>query len=150
MTRIRLETIIQASIERCFDLSRSIDVHLDSMEKSNEKAIGGRVSGLIEKGETVTWRATHFFVSQTMTVKIVEMKRPDIFEDVMVKGPFKSMAHTHLFKVTEGATIMTDVFEYTVPYSWIGRLFDSLVLKSYMKRLLQQRNDTIRSLAENT
>lgn len=149
MTIIQLETIIQAPIERCFDLSRSIDLHLDSMTNFSERVIGGRISGLIGQGETVTWRATHFLIPQTMTVEITKMNRPYSFEDVMISGPFKSMAHTHQFSSLHGQTIMTDVFEYTVPYHSLGRLFDYFILKPYMIRLLQRRNDCIKRRAED-
>ncbi len=55
MPVIRMELFIEAPPELCFDLARSIDVHMLSMSGSQERAIGGRTSGLIELGETVTW-----------------------------------------------------------------------------------------------
>ncbi|XAS66587.1 hypothetical protein V3C33_13970 [Micrococcaceae bacterium Sec5.7] len=36
--------------ERLFDLARSIDEHLGSMQASRERAVGGVTSGLIEAG----------------------------------------------------------------------------------------------------
>ena len=41
MPTIQLETIINADIKICFDLSRSIDLHQISTAKTNEKAIAG-------------------------------------------------------------------------------------------------------------
>jgi len=52
---IHLTTHIKAPIQAVFDLSRDIDFHQESASKTREKAVAGRMSGLIELGETVTW-----------------------------------------------------------------------------------------------
>jgi len=62
--------MINAPIERCFDLARDIDFHQRSLTDTGERAIGGVTSGLIALGETVTWEATHFGVRQRLTVRI--------------------------------------------------------------------------------
>lgn len=82
MSQIYLETIINASIARVFDLSRSIDLHKLSAAHTKEEAIAGRTSGLIELGENVTWRAKHLGVYQNLTVQIIRFDRPIMFEDV--------------------------------------------------------------------
>ena len=59
MTTINLITKINAPKKVVFDLSRNIDVHQNSASKTNEKAIDGVTSGLINYNETVTWRGKH-------------------------------------------------------------------------------------------
>ena len=54
MPTIYLTIEINAPIERCFDLSRSIDLHTLSTSHTNEKAIAGVTSGLIGLNEEVT------------------------------------------------------------------------------------------------
>ena len=81
MPLIFLETIINAPIERCFDLSRSIDLHKSSMKSTNEEAIEGKTTGLIELNETVTWRAKHLGVYQHLAVQITKFDRPHSFTD---------------------------------------------------------------------
>lgn len=149
MTEIHLETHINAPIEVCFNLARSIDLHEISLEQTNEKAVAGKTSGLIEKGEFVTWRAKHFGVNQQLTVEITEMNPPDYFCDEMTKGAFKTMRHEHIFERNEIETLMTDKFIYEVPFSIFGGIFNSLILENYMKRLLQSRNQTIKQIAES-
>lgn len=73
MAKIYLETLINADIQKVFDLSRNIDFHQESTAKTNEKAIPGKTSGLIELGETVTWRAQHLGFYQALTTKIIEL-----------------------------------------------------------------------------
>jgi ligand-binding SRPBCC domain-containing protein len=149
MTEIYLETFINAPVDVCFNLSRSIDLHKISLQHTNEKAIDGRTSGLIEKGEFVTWQAKHFGVNQTLTVKITEMNPPVYFCDEMIKGAFKTMRHEHFFERKENETLMSDKFVYEVPYLVFGQIFDTLILENYMKRLLKTRNQTIKRIAES-
>ena len=147
MTTICLTTEIPASIETCFDLSRSIDVHLISTWETHEKAIAGKTSGLLNEGEEVTWKANHFGVWLTMTIRMAEMKRPYMFTDVMVNGPFKSISHMHTFKQSNEKTLMIDRFEYETPFGPFGNLFDKLCLKAHLTSLLMKRNALIKKLS---
>ena len=149
MPSIVIETYIHVPIERCFDLSRSVDLHTDSMKHTGEKAIAGRTGGLIDLGETVTWEAKHFGIRQTLTSKITEFDYPNYFVDEMVSGAFKSFRHEHRFVRQGGETQMTDIFSFESPLGLLGRLANVLFLKSYMKRLLQKRNEIIKQVAES-
>ena len=149
MPKINLTTTIEAPIERVFDLARSIDLHKLSTKKTNEEAVGGKTSGLIELGETVTWRAKHFNVYQKLTVEITEYDRPNMFRDVMLKGAFKSMKHLHKFEKEGNNTKMYDVFEFESPFGIIGRLANLLFLKNYMTNFLIERNQELKTYAES-
>lgn len=149
MPIINVTTEILAPIEKVFDLSRSIEVHELSQSSNNERAVAGRTSGLIEADESVTWEAVHFGIRQRLTSKVVEMTRPTYFRDSMVSGAFKRFDHDHLFEITEsGSTRMTDVFDYTSPLGFLGRLADATFLRKYMVKLLEERNSEIKRIAE--
>ena len=149
MTKLVLHTHIKAPIELCFDLARSIDVHKISAGKTRETAIRGRTQGLAMNGDHITWEATHFFVRQELTVKMTGFARPYYFSDSMVKGAFVSLHHIHRFQEVDSGTIMTDQFEYQVPYGLLGRLFDTLVLKRYLSHFLRKRNQILKNTAES-
>jgi ligand-binding SRPBCC domain-containing protein len=149
MPLLKIETLIQAPIQRCFDLSRSIDLHQTSMEHTNEKAIAGRTSGLIQLGEQVTWQAKHFGLTQKLSVQITEFDAPHFFADEMLKGAFKSFRHEHHFKAISSGTLMTDLFDFEAPLGILGQLVNSIFLTKYMKQLLQERNKTIQEIAES-
>lgn len=83
MPIIRHEIEIKAPIARVFDLARCIDLHVETMRRSDEKAVAGKTRGLIEADETVTWQATHFGVRQKLTSKITVFDRPHYFRDEM-------------------------------------------------------------------
>jgi len=148
MTTIQLTTEFDASLEKCFDITRDIDIHQLSTEQTNEKAIAGRISGLCELGDKITWEARHFGVKQHLTVEITKFDRPNFFEDKMIRGAFKSMRHEHHFETKQGKTLMTDKFYYEVPFGILGQVFDSVILKRYMTRLLVTRNRVMKSIVE--
>ncbi len=120
-----------------------------STELSNESAISGVVSGLIDYGESVTWRAKHFGIYQKLTSKITAFDAPHYFIDEQEKGIFKRFRHEHIFKTINRQTLMVDVFDYTAPLGVLGKLADALFLEQYMRQLLQKRNETIKAFAES-
>jgi ligand-binding SRPBCC domain-containing protein len=149
MPLIEIKTIIHSDIQTCFDLSRNIDFHKDSMAHSNEKAIAGKTSGLIGLNEWVTWEASHFGIKQKLTSKITAFDSPHYFVDEMVSGAFKSFKHEHIFVLGSGKTIMTDKFWFKSPFGVLGRLANTLFLKKYMTTLLKTRNQYLKDKAEN-
>ena len=116
MTEIIIETLINAPLERCFDLSRSIDLHIESSGDTKEKAIEGRKEGLIELNEIVKWEAVHFHFKLFLTVRVTKFDRPNLFVDEMIKGNFKKMKHEHYFSPVNDSTIMKDFLSYEVPF----------------------------------
>ena len=68
----------------------------------------------------------------------------------MVRGTFHSMQHDHSFRVLDdGRTEMRDVFRFAAPVPLLGRVAEGLVLRRYMSRLLHERNEVIRQIAES-
>ena len=149
MTQIKTSTTINAPIEIVFDNCRNIDIHQYSASKTNEKAIAGRTSGLINKGETVTWKGKHFGINIQHESIISEMDFPNYFVDEQLKGHFKSFKHQHFFSQKENQTIMTDILEYETTFGFIGKLFDKLILENHLTIFILHRNRILKELSEN-
>ncbi len=147
MPVIRIVTEIRAPLDRCFDLSRSIDLHLESMIASDERAVAGVTSGLIGRGEEVSWEARHLGRLWRMTSRITDFDPPHRFVDEMVRGPFRSFRHEHRFEAHGDGTRMTDVVEFRMGPRLLGRVADPFAF-AYLRRLLAIRNTTIRRTAE--
>ncbi len=148
MPRIELNTEICAPIHVVFDLSRSIDFHMKTTQKSRERAIAGKTSGLIDLNETVTWKAKHCGFTQQLTSRITYMRCPDVFVDEMTQGIFKSMSHQHLFLEEEGKTLMIDIFDFESPLGILGKCANRLFLKNYLEAFILERNAQIKVAAE--
>src|SRR6476660_8906395 len=98
MTEIYLTTRIDAAPETVADLSRNVDLHQHSMQHTGEQAIAGVTSGLINLGETVTWKEKHFGIWLTHKSCITALQHPDYFVDEIEEGYFKAFRHFHHFK----------------------------------------------------
>ena len=120
MALIRLETYINAPIDRCFDLSLSVDLHRDSVAHTQERPVAGVTSGMMKLGDTVTWEAVHFGIKQHLTSQITAYERPNRFTDEMLKGAFHDITHLHEFVSQPSGTLMIDLFEFHAPLAFLG------------------------------
>ena len=141
---------IAAPIKRCFDLSRSIEVHLLGTERTGERAVGGMTTGLIGPNQSVTCHAKHLGVCQHLTSKITAFDSPRYFQDTMIEGTFKFMQHDHFFRaLSDSETEMSDQFKFAAPLSILGIIAEQLFLKRYMSRFLKHRNEIVKRVAES-
>lgn len=144
MSRIELQTLIAAPIERCYDLSLSVELHLRSTASTGERVVAGVSSGVLRLGDHVTWEARHLGLKHRLSMTISAADPPRMFRDEMVRGPFRRLVHDHFFEQADGRTLMRDVFEFSTGV----RPLDALVLKPHLRRFLLHRNATIKELAE--
>jgi ligand-binding SRPBCC domain-containing protein len=145
-------TLIDAPIERVFDLSRSIEVHLLANVHENEQALamGGVTTGLLGLGEQVTWRAKHFGLWHDLTSRATVVNPPTYFQVTMVEGIFRSMQAGHLLRsLPSGATELRDTFAIAAPLPILGPIAEALFLRRYMIALNRERNAVIKQLAES-
>jgi ligand-binding SRPBCC domain-containing protein len=138
--KLTVETRIDAEIEDAFDLARSIDAHVESSAFTGERVVEpGRLSGLLELGDLVTFEGVHFGIRQRFTVKIVEMDRPHRYVDEVVKSAFRFMRHVHEFRTDGAATIMTDTIEWRSPFGILGRIADVLFVKRHLQTFVREK-----------
>lgn len=145
-------TRIHAPIDRVFDLSLSVEVHVLGNTHFGEETVplAGHITGLLALGDQVTWRARHFGIRQCLTSQITRYDRPDAFQDTMLRGAFQSMQHDHFFReLPGGLTEMRDVFRFAAPIPVLGLIAERVVLARYMRNLLRERNAVIQQVAES-
>ena len=148
MQTIRMTTLIRAPVERCFQLSLSIELHIASTG-GGERAIAGVMSGLIRSGESVTWSGRHFGV-RLRHRSVIDGWRPyGYFRDSMLEGMFASFAHEHHFAMMNDGTRMRDELHFAAPLGLLGRAVERTVLRGHLTRLLWRRNAMIRDVAES-
>ena len=152
MLEIHEVSVIDAPAERCFDLARSVEVHLLDNLHSGEPtiAVDGRTSGLVEMGQKVTWQARHLGLRRKLTTCVTGFDRPVYFQDTMSDGAFRSMQHDHFFRPLVGnRTEMTDVLRLSAPIPVLGRIAEVLILRRYMRDLLCDRCLVTKRVAES-
>ena len=147
--KVHIITFVNAPIDLVFNLVRSMYFHAYSVRNAGESIVDGRMHGLIEMDQTVTFKGKHFGFIQIFKAKIIKLEFPNEFTDVMVKGSFKSFIHVHKFFDDNGITKMTDEIIYQCPFGYLGKAFDWVFLNSYLKKILKSRVKDIKECCEN-
>jgi ligand-binding SRPBCC domain-containing protein len=149
MQTIRLTTWIQAPVERCFNLSVSVDLHLASAARSGEVVVCGVASGLMGPGDRVRWRGRHFGVKWNHEALIDGWRPCSYFRDVMVEGAFAMFEHEHHFAPLNDGTRMRDEVRFAAPMGWMGKMTERTLLRRHLTKFLQERNAVIKRVAES-
>ncbi|RPK70818.1 hypothetical protein EES44_04770 [Streptomyces sp. ADI96-15] len=149
MTRFEPGTRIAAPVPLVFGLSLDVDAHTASMARSGERAVAGVTTGTMALGDTVTWRARHFGVVWRMASRITAYDHPTHFVDEQTAGPFHHWWHArHFTPDGRGGTLMRDEIDFRAPLGPLGRLAERTVPDRYMPRLIRERNEHPRRVAE--
>jgi len=150
MINLRTEITVFAPVERCFDLARSVEMHISGAAPIYGKAIAGRTAGLSEQYDRTTWSARFFGMRFTLTTEITEFDYPRSFSDVMCRGMFAHFGHRYSFQpLSEAQTLMTDKFSFESPLGILGRLFDRIILRPRMQAAADFRALTLKRVAES-
>ena len=149
MEIIRLETWIDAPVERCFLLCLSVDLHVAAARSSREQAVEGVTTGLISEGETVTFRGRHLGLRLRHESRIEVLRPYSYFRDVMVSGMFSHFEHDHHFAAMDDGTRMRDEIRYKAPFGRLGRLATKMLVKRHLTAFLMERNNGIKQVAES-
>jgi ligand-binding SRPBCC domain-containing protein len=71
--------------------------------------------------------------------KIAEYRRPELFTDVQVKGPYVMWRHLHTFKPVHEGTLIRDAVTYRIPFGHIGKIFHQLFIKKQLRDIFSYR-----------
>ncbi len=149
MAAIVIETFIEAPQELCFDLARDVAVHAESAAFSGEHLVEpGKLTGLLELGDLVSFEGRHFGIRQRFTARIIEFRPPRQFVDEMIRGAFKRLRHVHEFLPQGGGTLMRDSLVWEAPLGPLGTLADVLFLKRYMLWFVRTKQARLKRIAE--
>ncbi len=147
---IRHEVHIHAPAERCFDLARSVDLHVDSAAEIAARAVGGRMHGLSGAGDATIWSARFCGVRFEMTTRLEDFSRPTRFGDRLTRGLPRRFEHVYRFEPTpEGGCAVSDELTFEAPFPLLGRWLERLYFARRMRQLVRQRLEHIKGIAEN-
>jgi ligand-binding SRPBCC domain-containing protein len=78
--------------------------------------------------------------------EIGEVKRPFLFTDKQLKGPYLLWEHTHKFKEKDGCVLMQDEVKYELPLGFIGDIAHNLIVKEKIRKIFKFREETLNRL----
>ena len=142
------ESLIAASPERVFEfheLPNALTLLLPPWESArviqpakisevgSQAIVETRVFGPI----TVRWVAEH-----------TAYDPPHLFEDIQVKGPFRSWRHLHIVEPHPDGALLRDQIDYEPPFGFLGRAFASRLVERRLKKLFEYRHEITRQWCE--
>jgi ligand-binding SRPBCC domain-containing protein len=71
---------------------------------------------------------------------------PHSFVDRQIRGPYRLWHHTHTFEAHAGGSNMRDVVRYQLPFGLIGRATHAVFVERTLKKILDYRETTLRSI----
>jgi ligand-binding SRPBCC domain-containing protein len=102
-------------------------------EVGTQAIIETRVLGPIK----ATWVAEHTLYDP-----------PRMFEDIQVKGPFRSWRHRHIIEPVADGAVLRDEIEYEPPLGFLGRLVAPVLIQKRLQKLFDYRHEVTRQWCE--
>jgi ligand-binding SRPBCC domain-containing protein len=98
----------------------------------------------IAAGTEIRYRLGLHGIPVMWTTGIRRWEPPFRFVDVQLCGPYRLWHHTHRFESLGGATLMTDVVRYRLPFGIIGRLMHVIKVRHDVERIFDYRFQRVR------
>ena len=142
------QSVIRASPERVFEFHEQPDV-LSLLIPPWESARVIQTARISDVGSeaivetsvlgpiTVRWVARHTFYDP-----------PHAFEDIQVKGPFRSWRHRHLVEADKDGAVLRDEIDYDLPLGFLGRALAPVLVQKRLQRLFDYRHEVTRRWCE--
>lgn len=142
------ESVIRATPERVFAFHEQPEV-LMLLLPPWESA---RVIQSAKISEVGAWAIVETRILGAITVKWVAEHTvydpPHVFEDIQIKGPFRSWRHRHLVEPHKDGATLRDEIDYEPPLGFLGRAFAGLLIERRLGMLFDYRHRVTREWCE--
>ena len=65
------------------------------------------------------------------------------FVDEQRFGPYALWHHKHFFTEIDGGVLMEDIIDYKIPYGWLGRLAQPILVQPQLKKIFTYREEKL-------
>jgi ligand-binding SRPBCC domain-containing protein len=142
------ECVIRASPERVFEFHEQPDV-LSLLMPPWESARVIQAAKISDVGAQAIIETRIFGpVKMRWVAQHTLYQPPSLFEDVQVKGPFRSWRHRHIVEPHAEGAILRDEIDYEPPLGLLGRAIAPLLVQKRLHKLFNYRHDVTRRWCE--
>jgi ligand-binding SRPBCC domain-containing protein len=142
------QSVIRASPERVFAFHEQSDV-LSRLIPPWESA---RVIQAAKISEVDTQAIVETKILGPISMRWVALHTmydpPRKFEDIQIKGPFRSWRHQHIVEPHVDGAILRDEIDYEPPLGFIGRAVAPLLVQKRLQKLFDYRHEVTRRWCE--
>jgi ligand-binding SRPBCC domain-containing protein len=131
---------INASIEECWSFFSSPR----NLQKITPETMGFNITDFDGKnmyaGQIIQYKVSPLAgLKLSWTTEITFVKDNSYFIDEQRFGPYSLWHHKHFFEPEGNGVKMTDVVHYALPFGFIGRIMNTLVVKNKLKEIFEYR-----------
>jgi len=103
----------------------------------------------LKVGSIIELKISQFgIISNNWKMQIENLKPFNLITDKMISGPFKYWKHDHIFTEKNGKTLMTDSLNYELPFGFIGKIADKLILNRMIRKQFEIRHMKTKDILE--
>jgi ligand-binding SRPBCC domain-containing protein len=142
------DSIIRASPERVFGFHEQPDV-LTMLLPPWESARVIQAAKISEVGSQAIVETRVFGpIKMRWIAEHTVYYPPHMFEDIQVKGPFRSWRHRHTIESNVNGALLRDQIDYEVPLGFLGRAVATLLVERRLRKLFDYRHEVTRQWCE--
>jgi ligand-binding SRPBCC domain-containing protein len=149
MKLYKKETVqhINASLEECW----AFFSNPSNLQKITPESMGFEIIDFDNKmmypGQIIQYTVKPLFgLKLPWTTEITYVKENCYFIDEQRFGPYVLWHHKHFFEATENGTMMTDLVHYALPFGFLGRIMNALVVKNKLKEIFDYREKMVNKI----
>ncbi|MRX38231.1 hypothetical protein GJU43_03010 [Flavobacterium sp. LC2016-23] len=149
MKLYKIETVqyINSSLEECWDFFSNPKnlqtITLDNMSFEIQDFDHKRMY----PGQIISYTLKPLLgIKMSWVTEIIVSEENQYFIDLQRFGPYKFWHHKHFFEATETGIKMTDVVHYALPFGYLGRLMNKLIVENKLKTIFAYRYNKIEEL----
>lgn len=137
--QLRRKEVVRASLEEVFTFFK--DPY--NLEAITPPWLAFKVDATTERsvrvGTEIRYTLRLHGIPMRWKSRISEYVEGESFTDEMLRGPYRTWHHRHLFRPVEGGVEIEDVVDYVLPFGPLGRLVHALVVRRQLARIFDYR-----------
>lgn len=142
------ESVIRASPERVFGFHEQPDV-LSLLIPPWESARVIQPAKISEVGaEAIVETKVFGPITARWVAQHTVYEPPHMFEDMQLKGPFRSWRHRHVVEPHVDGAILRDEIDYEPPLGFFGRAVAPVLVQKRLQKLFDYRHEVTRRWCE--
>lgn len=138
---------VNATIEECWAFFSSPR----NLQKITPESMGFQITDYDGKnmypGQIIQYKVSPLAgIKLSWTTEITKVKDNSYFIDEQRFGPYAFWHHKHFFEPTENGVKMTDIVHYGLPFGFLGRIMNTLVVKAKLNEIFAHREKMVNEL----
>lgn len=123
--------------------------NLNKITPSNMSFVTIHITGSekMYASQLISYKVSPFpFLRLSWTTEIKHVHERKYFVDEQKFGPFKLWHHQHFFHEKEGGVEMIDEVSYAIPFGFLGRIANTLLVKKKVESIFEFRRNAIEKI----